>query len=105
MSIADLNRLQLLACPDLDNLDMSQRAGDAIAYFRRPAAFIVAITVVWNAENLREKRSIGRFAIGKQGNTMFVIQPLGAILQQATNEGLVSLSLFMGDDKLTRWVD
>jgi hypothetical protein len=87
MTIADFDRLEFVAAALPNNLHVSQRTRDTVTYFWRPATIAVAIAAIRHPEYLCEQRSIRRLSVCEENHVVSVLQPTGAVFEQASNKG------------------
>src|SRR5260221_7233640 len=98
--IADVHLNDATAFAVFDDLNMRQRARDAVAHVGKAASARLSAGAIRLSEDLWEQAGIAGLAIGQQDQAMAIRQSLGTILQQAANKALITLALDVRDHKL-----
>src|SRR5664279_5617666 len=86
--IADVHLNDATALAVFDDLNMRQRARDAVAHVGKAASAPVSAGAIGLSENLWEQAGVAGFTVRQQDQAMAIRQTVGPILQQTANQAL-----------------
>jgi hypothetical protein len=95
MNVANIDFDDTLAVSVLHDLDMGTCSRNTVADIGKAPAVSLTGRTVGLPENLREQAGITGLSIGEQDQLMTIDQALGCIFQQAPNERLIALTLYV----------